>query len=115
MLISLQSPPKTLIEKEICSIFSDSLNISKHIIGRNSGFIDIGGDSFNILSKPIVYELSEYIEKLLNDKNNEKKIEIIEKCGNKEFPVTSQQLGMYIDSIKNPKSIVYNIPIFFKK
>jgi len=51
----------------------------------------------------------------LNDKNNEKKIEIIEKCGNKEFPVTSQQLGMYIDSIKNPKSIVYNIPIFFKK
>jgi len=47
MLISLQSPPKTLIEKEICSIFSDSLNISKHIIGRNSGFIDIGGDSFS--------------------------------------------------------------------
>ncbi|OUM56194.1 hypothetical protein PIROE2DRAFT_19307 [Piromyces sp. E2] len=126
--------PKTQIEKEICSIFSDTLNISKNTIGRYSSFIDIGGDSFSsfnviskienkfklklnikdILSKPTVYELSEYVAKLLNDENGKMKIDIIEKRGNKEFPVTSQQLGVYIDSIKNPNSVMYNVPVFYK-
>ncbi|OUM64954.1 hypothetical protein PIROE2DRAFT_8097, partial [Piromyces sp. E2] len=44
-----------------------------------------------------------------NDNGNE-----IKKHNSKEFPVTSQQLGVYIDSIKNPNSILYNNPVSFK-
>ncbi|OUM56197.1 hypothetical protein PIROE2DRAFT_19301 [Piromyces sp. E2] len=128
------SAPETEIEKIICCIYSEIFNIPYDKIGRNSDFYEIGGDSFvafkfvseikkkfklklnikDILSKPTVYELSEYVAKLLNDENGKMKIDIIEKRGNKEFPVTSQQLGVYIDSIKNPNSVMYNVPVFYK-
>eukprot|EP00833_Pecoramyces_ruminatium_P001188 jgi/Orpsp1_1/1175220/evm.model.c7180000053073.1 len=41
-------------------------------------------------------------------------VEVVEKRNEKEFPVTSQQLGVYIDSIKNENSTIYNIPMSFK-
>eukprot|EP00833_Pecoramyces_ruminatium_P012231 jgi/Orpsp1_1/1186263/evm.model.d7180000049280.1 len=42
------------------------------------------------------------------------KMEIISKYNSKEFPITSQQLGVYIDSIKEENNILYNIPSMYK-
>eukprot|EP00833_Pecoramyces_ruminatium_P018314 jgi/Orpsp1_1/1192346/evm.model.d7180000092453.1 len=127
--------PKTTIEKIICKIYSDLFNIEVNKIGRNYDFYELGGDSLNairissriekelnikvyikdIMSHPIIYDLSEYIEFVMNDKNNDtNKIEVITKRNCKEFPVTSQQLGVYIDSVKHPNSIIYNIPSVYR-
>eukprot|EP00833_Pecoramyces_ruminatium_P014970 jgi/Orpsp1_1/1189002/evm.model.d7180000068750.1 len=89
--------PETKIEKEICKIYSNIFNMNENII--------------DILSKSIICDLAKYIEKLIENNENNNKVEIIEKRFLNEFPITSQQLGVYIDSIKNPNSIIYNIPI----
>eukprot|EP00833_Pecoramyces_ruminatium_P016244 jgi/Orpsp1_1/1190276/evm.model.d7180000077905.1 len=105
--------------------------MKENIIGKYSDFFELGGDSFNairvissiekmlkiklnikdILSKSIICDLAKYIEKLIENNENNNKVEIIEKRFLNEFPITSQQLGVYIDSIKNPNSIIYNMPI----
>eukprot|EP00833_Pecoramyces_ruminatium_P018056 jgi/Orpsp1_1/1192088/evm.model.d7180000090531.1 len=127
--------PETTIEKVICEIYSDIFNIGLNEIGRNHDFYELGGDSLNairissriekelnikvyikdIMSHPIIYDLSKYIESIINNDNNDtNKIEVITKRNCKEFPVTSQQLGVYIDSIKQPNSIIYNVPNIYR-
>ncbi|ORX80633.1 acetyl-CoA synthetase-like protein, partial [Anaeromyces robustus] len=132
------SPPINETEEKVCEIFSQIFNIHKNKVGRFNDFYEFGGDSFkaiqlcnlisksfnikvniqDILSHPIISEFSEYIENKLNKeigKENEI-IDLIEikKHNKKEFPITSQQMGVYIDSIKNPNSIIYNIPDMFQ-
>eukprot|EP00833_Pecoramyces_ruminatium_P014935 jgi/Orpsp1_1/1188967/evm.model.d7180000068591.1 len=105
--------------------------MKEDIIGKYSDFFELGGDSFNairvisniekvfniklnikdILSNSIVYDLAKYIEEIIEGHNENYKIEIIKKRYLNEFPITSQQLGVYIDSVKNPDSIIYNMPI----
>ncbi|ORX65070.1 acetyl-CoA synthetase-like protein, partial [Anaeromyces robustus] len=126
--------PITETERSICKIFSGIFNIPENDIGRNSDFYELGGDSMvairvlsiiekelklNIYIKDImkysnVCQLSKYIDELLSSNETFNKIDIIERHNKKEFPVTSQQLGVYIDSIKNPESTTYNIPVTFK-
>ncbi|ORX75177.1 acetyl-CoA synthetase-like protein [Anaeromyces robustus] len=115
--------PESEVEKTICKIYSEIFNIEENLIGIMSNFYEIGGDSLNaikivssiekelkikisikeILSNPIICDLSKYIESITNDDNKTNNIDIIEKRNCKEFPVTSQQLGVYIDSIKSPE------------
>eukprot|EP00833_Pecoramyces_ruminatium_P016004 jgi/Orpsp1_1/1190036/evm.model.d7180000076258.1 len=129
--------PETEIEKMICKFYSKIFNIPENEIGRMSDFYELGGDSLNfihfssligkelniklhykdIISHSVVFELSKYLEEIINDNNNiniNHKVEIIEKRNCKEFPVTSQQLGIYIESIKNQNSVIYNIPNVYK-
>ncbi|OUM56422.1 hypothetical protein PIROE2DRAFT_18982, partial [Piromyces sp. E2] len=127
--------PETVTEKKICSIYSVVLNYPENLIGKMSDFYELGGDSLNviriiseiekefrlrinikdILSRPIISELSEYIDKITMDEDDlSHRIEIIKKRHHKEFPITSQQMGVYLDSIKNSGSIIYNIPLTFK-
>eukprot|EP00833_Pecoramyces_ruminatium_P016016 jgi/Orpsp1_1/1190048/evm.model.d7180000076318.1 len=127
--------PETSIEKLICEIYSDIFDIDLNEIGRNHDFYELGGDSLNairilsriekelnikiyvkdIMSHPIIYDLSKYIEYIIDNNNNDNyTMEIIERRHCKEFPVTSQQLGVYIDSIKQPNSIIYNIPKIYR-
>eukprot|EP00833_Pecoramyces_ruminatium_P015334 jgi/Orpsp1_1/1189366/evm.model.d7180000071458.1 len=127
--------PENEIETIICKIYSDIFNMSENEIGRMHDFYDLGGDSLNairvssriekelkikinikdIMNYPVIYEFSKYIESLINNNNNDNnKIEIIRKCNNKEFPITSQQLGVYIDSIKETNSLIYNVPSIYK-
>eukprot|EP00833_Pecoramyces_ruminatium_P012429 jgi/Orpsp1_1/1186461/evm.model.d7180000050747.1 len=121
------------IEKTICKIYGEIFKLEVGKISRNSDFYELGGDSLNairIISKiekefklkfsmkdidtyPIIYELSNHIQNIITNGNEENKLIVIEKRNMKEFPITSQQLGVYIDSIKNPNSIIYNIPISF--
>eukprot|EP00833_Pecoramyces_ruminatium_P002038 jgi/Orpsp1_1/1176070/evm.model.c7180000056293.1 len=104
-------------------------------VGRMHDFYDLGGDSLNairissriekelnikiyikdIMCHSMIYDLSKYIESIMNDeKNDSNKMEIISRYNRKEFPVTSQQLGVYLDSIKESNSLIYNIPNIYK-
>ncbi|ORX80514.1 acetyl-CoA synthetase-like protein [Anaeromyces robustus] len=137
LLMENYEAPETLIEKKLCDIFCKIFNVDKNRIGKNSDFFELGGDSlltvkvlsiieeeFNIklnikdiLKYSIIQELGQFIEEVLynsDNKNEAFKLEKIEKRDEKEFPITSQQLGIYIDSIKNPNSIIYNNPIAFR-
>eukprot|EP00833_Pecoramyces_ruminatium_P011934 jgi/Orpsp1_1/1185966/evm.model.c7180000096256.1 len=127
--------PETDIERVICKIYSDLFNIELNEIGRIHDFYELGGDSMNairilsriekelkikiyindIMSRPVICDLGKYIESLINDyENDNNRIEIISKRHCKEFPVTSQQLGVYIDSIKEVNSIIYNAPNIYR-
>eukprot|EP00833_Pecoramyces_ruminatium_P018141 jgi/Orpsp1_1/1192173/evm.model.d7180000091119.1 len=67
------------------------------------------------MSNSKIYDLSEKVESIINDDNNDSnKMEIITKRNSKEFPITSQQLGVYIDTIKENNNMLYNIPSVYK-
>ncbi|ORX77639.1 acetyl-CoA synthetase-like protein [Anaeromyces robustus] len=130
--------PETEIEKIICKIYSQVFNIDINEIGRYNDFYELGGDSFNVIqvytlmekefkikvnmrdifSNTVIYDLGQFINKKINaneeSENESYDLNEIEKCDCKEYPITSQQMGVYIDSIKNPNSIIYNIPEAFK-
>eukprot|EP00833_Pecoramyces_ruminatium_P011582 jgi/Orpsp1_1/1185614/evm.model.c7180000094620.1 len=127
--------PENEIEQTICKIFSEIFNVPEREIGRMNDFYEFGGDSLNairvssriekelsirikikdIINHPIVCELGKYIEKLMtNDNDTSHQIEITERRNVQEFPITSQQMGVYLDSIKHPESIIYNVPYMMK-
>ncbi|OUM56389.1 hypothetical protein PIROE2DRAFT_19018, partial [Piromyces sp. E2] len=126
--------PETETEKEICNIYSQIFKIDVNEIGKNSNFFDLGGDSLNAISilsmiekkfnikikfkefmkHSVVNELASYIDSIVSSDDNSYQIDVIEKRNVKEFPVTSQQLGVYIDSIKNNNNILYNVPVSFR-
>ncbi|OUM56381.1 hypothetical protein PIROE2DRAFT_19030, partial [Piromyces sp. E2] len=126
--------PETETEKKICNIFSQIFKIDVNEIGRMSNFYDLGGDSLNAISilsmiekefnvkikfkefmkHSVVNELASYIDSIVGSEDNTHQVDIIERRNSKEFPVTSQQLGVYIDSIKNSNTIIYNVPMTFK-
>ncbi|OUM57003.1 hypothetical protein PIROE2DRAFT_18152, partial [Piromyces sp. E2] len=126
--------PETETEKKLCKIYGEIFNIAENEIGQMSDFYELGGDSLNairlisriekefnikigmkdIVNNSIINDLSKYIDDVIENGGKENQIEIIEKRNEKEFPITSQQLGIYIDSIKNENSTIYNIPITLK-
>ncbi|OUM56367.1 hypothetical protein PIROE2DRAFT_19047 [Piromyces sp. E2] len=131
--------PKTDVEKLICKIYSNVFKFQDNEIGILDDFFELGGDSLNairvssmieqelkikinikdILNHTVIKDLSEYIEdKMQNKDSNDILINNLEifnnKSTQKEFPMTSQQLGVYIDSMKYPNNIMYNIPTAFK-
>ncbi|OUM68364.1 hypothetical protein PIROE2DRAFT_3963, partial [Piromyces sp. E2] len=62
----------------------------------------------------MVDDFSAYIDYMRSETQNGDDLEIIKKVQNKYFPITSQQLGIYIDFKKNPDVTTYNIPISLK-
>eukprot|EP00833_Pecoramyces_ruminatium_P005222 jgi/Orpsp1_1/1179254/evm.model.c7180000068616.1 len=113
--------PETNIEKILCKIYGEVFNIPLNEVGRMSDFYELGGNSLNailissiiekelnikifikdIMSYSLICDISKYMESIMNDEKNENnKLEIISRYNRKEFPVTSQQLGVYLDSIK---------------
>ncbi|OUM65643.1 hypothetical protein PIROE2DRAFT_7310, partial [Piromyces sp. E2] len=126
--------PETETEKKLCKIYGEILKIPSNEIGQMSDFYELGGDSLNairliskiekefnikigmknIVNNPSVYDLSQYVDDVIENGGKENQIEIIEKRNEKEFPITSQQLGVYLDSIKNENSTIYNIPTTLK-
>ncbi|OUM56296.1 hypothetical protein PIROE2DRAFT_19156, partial [Piromyces sp. E2] len=128
------SAPQTDIEKIICKIYSEIFGYDINEVGRMNDFYEMGGDSLlairttsmiekqlklkinikTILSNSVICDLAKEIEKLQLSNNENYQIEVIEKQNKSEFPVTSQQLGVYIDSIKYPDSVIYNMPISYQ-
>eukprot|EP00833_Pecoramyces_ruminatium_P016364 jgi/Orpsp1_1/1190396/evm.model.d7180000078718.1 len=135
IIIEQYIAPENEIEQQICNIFSEVLNYPENEIGRMGDFYEFGGDSLNairvssriekelnikinikdILETPVVCELGELTEKLMADENNiSHQVDVIERHNVQEFPITSQQMGVYIDSIKHPDSLIYNVPVVLK-
>eukprot|EP00833_Pecoramyces_ruminatium_P009826 jgi/Orpsp1_1/1183858/evm.model.c7180000086973.1 len=124
-------PAETETEKEICSILQSLFKMKENEVGRTTDFIEFGINSLNsikfsymiekrmkiklnikdILSHSSVQEISNYIDEIMKNNVNNSKNEIIKKYEKEQFPLTSQQLGIYIDFIKNKDTTTYNIPI----
>ncbi|ORX82207.1 acetyl-CoA synthetase-like protein, partial [Anaeromyces robustus] len=124
-------PPETETERVICNILQNVLKLKENEIGKKTDFVELGINSLNsirfsaeienklnikisikdILSHSKVDNLSKYIDELRNENDELHQIEIIQKNDSKIFPITSQQLGIYIDCIKNPNSTTYNVPV----
>ncbi|OUM60127.1 hypothetical protein PIROE2DRAFT_14186 [Piromyces sp. E2] len=124
-------PPETKTEKEICSILQYLFKINENEIGKTTDFIELGINSLNsikfsymierrmnikleikdILSHSTIQEISNYIDEIIKSNTHNSKNETIKKCGKEQFPLTSQQLGIYIDFIQNKNTTTYNIPV----
>ncbi|KAG4093441.1 hypothetical protein H8356DRAFT_1354331 [Neocallimastix lanati (nom. inval.)] len=85
--------PETEIENILSKIYANLFTINPNEIGKPVDFFELGNDSFNAITLSKENLISLVINKNIN---------------NEEFPVTSQQLGLYLDSIKNPNSLIYN-------
>eukprot|EP00833_Pecoramyces_ruminatium_P017369 jgi/Orpsp1_1/1191401/evm.model.d7180000085497.1 len=130
LLVENYVAPETDTEKVLCRIYSEIFNIKEENIGRMTDYYELGGNSLNaikilskiqqnlkikinikdILKKPFIHELAKYIDDNFEKETLNTKNDIIKKLFKKEFPITSQQLGVYIDSIKDNNSIIYNNP-----
>jgi len=128
-------PPESEIEKKICEIFSEVLGFSSNEIGKTTDFYEFGGDILNairvasriekelnirinikdILKYPVVLDLAILIENIRNNKEDSRlQVDIIERRNIKEFKITSQLMGIYLDSVKYSNSILYNVPYLLK-
>eukprot|EP00833_Pecoramyces_ruminatium_P013669 jgi/Orpsp1_1/1187701/evm.model.d7180000059555.1 len=135
LITEIYEAPVNEIEKVICKIYNEVFKIPGVKIGRMHDFYKLGGNSLNairvssriekelkikiyikdIMSHSKICDLSKYIESIMNDeKSDRNKMEIISRYNKKEFPITSQQLGVYLDSIKEPNSLIYNVPNIYK-
>ncbi|OUM56135.1 hypothetical protein PIROE2DRAFT_19400, partial [Piromyces sp. E2] len=130
-MVNLIETPTTDTEKKVCRMFSSVFNIEVGKIGKNTNLFDLGSNSLNtikiltmierelkiklnikdVFKYPTIASLSSHIDDILTNYQHLYLIDTIEKKNHKEFPITSQQLGIYLDSVKNPDSILYNLPI----
>ena len=110
--------PRTDIEKELFDIVSEILNINE--FGVNTGLFSIGLTSLTVikLTSAIYSKLNAQLNvtEILKYKTIEKiaseiKVEDNESVDVQElYPLTSNQLGVYFDCIKDPENTAYNLP-----
>ncbi|OUM68370.1 hypothetical protein PIROE2DRAFT_3969, partial [Piromyces sp. E2] len=126
--------PETETEKLVCGIVEKLFNLQENEVGKKTNLFEIGLNSISAIkiishiknhynikigikdvnNHPIIEEFSEYIDYLISGSQNVNDLNIIKKIKNKYFPITSQQLGIYIDFKKIPDVTTYNIPISLK-
>ena len=110
--------PRTDIEKELFSIVSDILGVDE--FGVNTDLFSIGLTSLSVikLTSAIYNKLNAQmnVTEILKYKTIEKiaseiKIADDDTSDVQEFyPLTSNQLGVYFDCIKDPENTAYNLP-----
>ena len=110
--------PRTDIEKELFDIVSEILNINE--FGVNTDLFSIGLTSLTVikLTSAIYSKLNAQLNvtEILKYKTIEKiaseiKVEDNESVDVQElYPLTSNQLGVYFDCIKDPENTAYNLP-----
>ena len=116
--------PVTDTEKALAEIWTDILHFDG--IGRNSDFIECGGDSLAaitmlaeieekigiyaelkmIMEHTVLSDLAECID------NSERKSESIPTLHAKEYILTPQQKAIYLACQKDKSSLIYNMPMF---
>lgn len=115
--------PENKIEEEICKAIENVLQCGT--IGRNDDFFLLGGDSIKAIETiNLLEDLPIDLEIFFEGKTPAKIAQLIENGGSEEivfervkkdaYPLTSSQLGVYFAVIKNPKSLMYNNPIYIK-
>lgn len=110
--------PRTDIEQKLFDIVSEILNIDE--FGVNTDLFSIGLTSLSVikLTSAIYNNLNAQLNvtEILNYKTIEKiasEIKIDNETSSQVqelYPLTSNQLGVYFDCIKNPENLAYNLP-----
>ena len=110
--------PRTEIEQELFNIVSEILNISE--FGVNTDLFSIGLTSLSVikLTSAIYNSLNAQfnVTEILNYKTIEKIASEIKPEDETSsdvqelYPLTSNQLGVYFDCIKDPENTAYNLP-----
>jgi len=127
--------PDNEIEIKLCNIYSKLLHVPLNKIGKLSDFYELGGNSINaiymiseiqkellinismkdIMKHSTIKSLSQLINNKINNRDdNKRSFDIIKKNNKKEYPITSQQMGIYVDCMKEENIINYNISEIFK-
>ena len=110
--------PRNNIEEEIYSIVSEIMNTDK--FGVNTNLFSFGLTSLSViklisnLHKNLKIELNvtdilkyKTIEEIASQISGQEKVEYEKQ---EYYPLTSNQLGVYFDCMKNPDSLTYNLP-----
>ena len=120
--------PENETERSICRGFEEILHCGA--VGINDDFFKLGGDSINVLK--LAGYLSELtltpeivlmgrtpkkIAELLAEKTKERKLSQNDSCAGaamkerKEYPLTDSQMGVYLECVNYPETVMYNIPM----
>ena len=114
------APPENETQAMLCRAFEAALGIEQ--IGIDDDFFDLGGDSIRVMklaaacpelaiTSKLIYAaktpraIAEECEKTGLTKHREKK---------KEYPLSSSQMGIYIESMNRDGEAAYNNPILLK-
>jgi len=116
--------PRSQVEKEVVEAFKKVLKIEN--VSVLDSFFELGGHSLNLieliniinnkfsvqisLKEAFASQTVESIAKLINEKDKCQDI-VLEKADEREYyPVTKEQLSMYLSYEINPESIGFNVP-----
>lgn len=113
-------PPKNDVEKKICSIIDEIIG-GKLNFGVTTTFEEMGFNSLAIMgltlkiskafSKPlsfanfIQYDTPEKLAAFLADDLQKENFAVLE-----DYPVTKTQEGIFVETVTNPDTCIYNIP-----
>lgn len=113
-------PPKNDVEKKICSIIDEIIG-GKLNFGVTTTFEEMGFNSLAIMgfmmkiskafSKPlsfvnfIQYDTTEKLAAFLADDSKAENFAVLE-----DYPVTKTQEGIFVETVTNPDTCIYNIP-----
>ncbi|MEG0829785.1 MAG: amino acid adenylation domain-containing protein [Anaerovoracaceae bacterium] len=115
--------PKTETEKILCGGFKEILNIEK--IGCNDDFFSMGGDSIKVVRlldycKELPLTSAQIFKgktpKSIASLCGEEEQDLYKNCKDKKdfYPLTDSQLGVFLECIQSPDSVMYNIPFGFE-
>lgn len=112
--------PESKIEESVCNAVESVLKCGR--VGRNDDFFLLGGDSIKAMEAiSILDDLPIDTETFIKGRTPAQIAKLIENGGadeiiferveKPEYPLTSSQLGVYLDVTKNPEKLMYNNPI----
>ncbi len=112
--------PESKIEEAICRAIEDVLQCGR--IGRDDDFFLLGGDSIKAIETVNALEdLPVSLEVFFEGKTPAGIARLIENGGSGDvpfekvqkdaYPLTSSQLGVYFQVVKNPETLMYNNPV----
>ena len=120
--------PENETERSICRGFEEILHCGA--VGINDDFFKLGGDSINVLKlagylseltltpeSVLMGRTPKKIAELLAEKTKERKLSQNDSCAGaamkerKEYPLTDSQMGVYLECVNYPETVMYNIPM----
>lgn len=127
----VKNKPSTNLQVEISNIVTEILDISEVQIDTTLSLFNFGMDSLSaiklaielsnkynvevsakdIFEKNTILALEEYIKNAKSD--NLKNIQTTEKIENEIYPLSDMQEGIFIECMKNPDVLSYNVPFEF--
>ena len=113
-------PPENDTESMLCRAFEDALGVSQ--VGRNDDFFAMGGDSIRVMK--LILDCPEFDLTSKQVYSMKTPAGIAAECikngaakvreKKEEYPLSSSQLGIYIESMNRDGEAVYNNPILLR-